>query len=82
MFMGEVIGTAVLILLGDGVVAGALLNKSKSNSPGWIVITFGWAMAVLFGILSSVAVTGGVAHLNPAVTLTLAALRGFPWRKV
>jgi glycerol uptake facilitator protein len=82
MFMGEVIGTAVLILLGDGVVAGALLNKSKSNSPGWIVITFGWAMAVLFGILSSVAVTGGVAHLNPAVTIALAYQGSVPWGDV
>lgn len=82
MFMGEVIGTAVLILLGDGVVAGVLLNKSKAQSAGWIVITFAWAMAVLMGILSSVAVTGGVAHLNPAVTIALAYQGSVAWGDV
>lgn len=82
MFLGEVIGTAVLILLGDGVVAGVLLNRSKSQNGGWIVITFAWAMAVLFGILSSVAVTGGVAHLNPAVTIALAYAGNFAWADV
>ena len=45
MFLGEVVGTAVLILLGDGVVAGVLLNKSKAQNSGWIVITWAWAMA-------------------------------------
>jgi glycerol uptake facilitator protein len=73
MFLGEVVGTAVLILLGDGVVAGVLLNKSKAQNSGWIVITFAWAMAVMGGVLASVAVTDGVAHLNPAVTIGLAA---------
>lgn len=82
MFLGEVVGTAVLILLGDGVVAGALLGKSKSNSPGWIVITVGWAMAVLFGIIASLAVSGGVAHLNPAVTIALAYAGLFEWGDV
>ena len=82
MFMGEVIGTAALILLGDGVVAGVLLNKSKAQSAGWIVITFAWAMAVLMGILSSVAVTGGVAHLNPAVTIALAYQGSVAWGDV
>lgn len=82
MFMGEVVGTAVLILLGDGVVAGVLLNKSKSNGAGWIVITFAWSMAVLMGILSSVAVTGGVAHLNPAVTIALAYQGSVAWGDV
>ena len=69
MFMGEVVGTAVLILLGDGVVAGVLLNKSKAQNSGWIVITWAWAMAVFMGVITSIAVTDGVAHLNPAVTL-------------
>ncbi len=57
MFMGEVVGTAVLILIGDGVVAGVLLNKSKAQNSGWIVITWAWAMGVLFGVLASLAVT-------------------------
>lgn len=69
MFMGEVVGTAVLILLGDGVVAGVLLNKSKAQNSGWIVITWAWGMAVFMGVIASIAVTDGVAHLNPAVTL-------------
>ncbi|HEX5950570.1 MAG TPA: MIP/aquaporin family protein [Actinomycetota bacterium] len=69
MFMGEVVGTAVLILLGDGVVAGVLLNKSKAQNSGWIVITWAWGLAVLMGVLTSIAVTDGLAHLNPAVTL-------------
>jgi glycerol uptake facilitator protein len=86
MFLGEVVGTCVLILLGDGVVAGVLLNKSKAQNSGWIVITFAWAMGVLFGVLSSLAVSGGLAHLNPAVTLGLAAIGpekfGFTWGDV
>ena len=49
MFLGEVVGTAVLILLGDGVVAGVLLNKSKAQNAGWIVITFAWGLAVFIG---------------------------------
>lgn len=86
MFLGEVVGTCVLILLGDGVVAGVLLNKSKAQNSGWIVITFAWAMGVLFGILASISVSGGIAHLNPAVTLGLAAIGpekfGFTWGDV
>jgi len=74
MFMGEVVGTAVLILLGDGVVAGVLLNKSKAQNSGWIVITWAWAMAVFMGVITSIAVTDGVAHLNPAVTVGFAAV--------
>lgn len=81
MFLGEIVGTAVLILLGDGVVAGVLLNKSKSQNGGWIVITFAWAMAVLFGVLASLAV-GGSAHLNPAVTIALAYEGAFAWGDV
>ena len=83
MFMGEVVGTAVLILLGDGVVAGVLLNKSKAQNSGWIVITFAWAMGVMAGVLTSLAVTDGVAHLNPAVTVGLAAADlGVEWSDV
>ena len=82
MFLGEVVGTAVLVLLGDGVVAGVLLNKSKAQNSGWVVITFAWAMAVVMGVITSVAVTGGVAHLNPAVTIGLAAIGATEWSKV
>jgi len=74
MFMGEVVGTAVLILLGDGVVAGVLMNKSKAQNSSWIVITWAWEMAVFMGVITSIAVTDGVAHLNPAVTVGFAAV--------
>ncbi len=82
MFLGEVVGTAVLILLGDGVVAGVLLNKSKAQNGGWIVITWAWGLGVFMGVLTSVAVTGGVAHLNPAVTIGLAAIGSVEWSDV
>jgi glycerol uptake facilitator len=82
MFWGEVVGTGVLILLGDGVVAGVLLNKSKSQNGGWIVITWAWGMAVTMGVLASLAVSGGVAHLNPAVTVGLAAIGAYKWADV
>jgi glycerol uptake facilitator protein len=82
MFLGEVVGTAVLILLGDGVVAGVLLNKSKAQNAGWVVITFAWGLAVFAGVLTSLAVTGGVAHLNPAVTIGLAAIDATEWSDV
>lgn len=82
MFLGEVVGTAVLILLGDGVVAGVLLNKSKAQNGGWVVITFAWGLAVFMGVLTSIAVTDGVAHLNPAVTFGLAAIDVVEWSDV
>jgi glycerol uptake facilitator protein len=65
----EIIGTALLILLGDGVVAAVLLNKSKAQNGGWIVITFGWGMAVMVAVYAVGQFSG--AHLNPAVTLGL-----------
>jgi glycerol uptake facilitator protein len=71
----EIIGTALLILLGDGVVAAVLLNKSKAQNSGWIVITFGWGLGVMIGA-ASVADYGG-ANLNPAVTLGVWAAGGF-----
>lgn len=73
-FMGEVIGTMLLILLGDGVVANVLLGKTKGNNSGWIVITTAWAMAVFVGAYSVASVSG--AHLNPAVTLGVAINSG------
>jgi glycerol uptake facilitator protein len=82
MFLGDVVGPAVLILLGDGVVAGVLLNKSKSQNAGWVVITWAWGLAVFAGVLTSLAVTDGVAHLNPAVTIGLAAIDATEWSDV
>lgn len=75
-FIGEFIGTALLIIMGDGVVANVVLNKTKGNNSGWIVITFGWAMAVFMGVYVSNKLGGG-GHLNPAVTIALAAFKDF-----
>lgn len=74
--LGEFIGTALLIILGDGVVANVVLNKTKGNNSGWIVITFGWGMAVFIGVYASTHF-GGSGHLNPAVTLALALFGDF-----
>jgi glycerol uptake facilitator len=82
MFLGEVVGTCLLVLIGDGVVAGVLLNKSKAQNSGWVVITWAWAMGVFVGVLGSLAVSGGVAHLNPAVTVGLAAIGAYDWGDV
>ena len=76
----EFIGTALIILLGNGVVANTSLQKTYAGGAGWIVITFGWAMAVFTGVYVSAAESG--AHLNPAVTLALAYLGKFAWSKV
>lgn len=73
-FIGEFTGTALLIIMGNGVVANVVLDKTKGNSSGWIVITFGWAMAVFMGVYISNKLGGG-GHLNPAVTLALAAFK-------
>jgi glycerol uptake facilitator protein len=75
-FLGELIGTMFLIILGDGVVANVVLNKTKGNNSGWIVITFGWAIAVFLGVNASTAL-GGSGHLNPAVTIALTAIGDF-----
>ncbi len=79
-FLFELIGTAFLILLGDGVVANVVLNKTKGNNGGWIVITFGWAIAVFVGVYISAAQSG--AHLNPAVSIALATAGKFAWADV
>jgi len=75
-FLGEFLGTMILILLGDGVVAGVLLKRSKAEGSGWIVITAGWAFAVMAGVFVAVACGSSDAHLNPAVTLGLAVRAG------
>jgi glycerol uptake facilitator protein len=75
-FLGEFLGTMILILLGDGVVAGVLLKRSKAESGGWIVITAGWAFAVMAGVFTAVACGSSDAHLNPAVTLGFAVRAG------
>ncbi len=75
-FVGELIGTAVLIIIGNGVVANVVLDKTKGQNSGWIVITFGWAMAVFMGVYSSNNLGGG-GHLNPAITIALALFKGF-----
>ncbi len=79
-FLFEFIGTAFLILLGDGVVANVVLDKTKGNNGGWIVITLGWAIAVFVGVYISAAQSG--AHLNPAVSIALAAAGKFDWANV
>ncbi|MGH2523217.1 MAG: MIP/aquaporin family protein [Anaerolineales bacterium] len=81
IFIGEVIGTMLLILFGDGVVANVLLNKSKAQNSGWIVIATAWALAVFVGVYASIAV-GGNAHLNPAVTIGLAIAGAVSWADV
>jgi len=79
-FIAEIIGTMILILLGDGVVANVVLGKTKGNGSGWIVITFGWAMAVFVGAFSVAAISG--AHLNPAVTIGLAVTNQLSFEEV
>jgi glycerol uptake facilitator protein len=80
IFTAEVIGTAILILLGDGVVAAVLLTKSKAQNAGWIVITFGWGMAVAMAVYAVGRFSG--AHINPAVTFGLASIDRVDWSDV
>lgn len=75
-FLGEFMGTLVLILLGDGVVANVLLKRSKAEGSGWIVITAGWAFAVMAGVFTAIACGSSDAYLNPAVTLGFAVSSG------
>src|SRR6476646_559252 len=80
-FTAELVGTALLILLGNGVVANVVLNRTNGHGAGWIVITFGWAMAVFVGVFCTTGFSG--AHLNPAVTIAMAvAGRNFTWGQV
>lgn len=78
LFISEFVGTAILLLLGNGVVANVVLNKTKGNGSGWIVITLGWGMAVFVAVYSS---TASGAHINPAVTIGL-AVKNNDWSNV
>jgi glycerol uptake facilitator protein len=78
--LAEAIGTMLLVLLGDGVVANVVLNRSKGQNSGWIVITVGWGVAVAMAVYAVGRISG--AHLNPAVTIGLAVIGSFPWTQV
>lgn len=80
IFLSEFLGTAILIAFGNGVVANVVLNKTKGQNSGWIVIAFGWAIAVFAGVFVSAKYSG--AHLNPAVTLALVYLKKISWNVV
>ena len=79
-YLAEVVGTALLILFGNGVVANIVLTKTKGNSGGWICITAGWAFAVAIAVFAVGRVSG--AHLNPAVSIALASIGSFSWALV
>ena len=79
-FLAELVGTAILIVLGNGVVANVVLDRTKGHAGGWIVITAGWAFAVTIAVYCVNAISG--AHLNPAVTIALAATGAFDWSSV
>jgi glycerol uptake facilitator protein len=79
-YLAEAIGTMMLVLLGDGVVANVVLDRTKGQNSGWIVITTGWGIAVAIAVYAVGRISG--AHLNPAVTLALAAIGSFPWPQV
>ena len=75
-YLAELIGTMILIVLGDGVVANVVLRRTKGQDSGWIVITAGWAAAVTIAVYCVNSISG--AHLNPAVTIALASIGAFP----
>jgi glycerol uptake facilitator protein len=81
-FVGELLGTMFLIILGDGVVAEVLLKKSKGENSGWIVITTGWAFGVMVGVFVAIATGSPAAFINPAVTIGFAVTGGVPWAEV
>ena len=79
-FVAELIGTCILVVLGNGVVANVVLARTKGNGSGWIVITTGWGLAVAIAVYSVGRISG--AHINPAVTVGLASIGQFPWANV
>lgn len=79
-FWAEMVGTALMIFLGNGVVAGVVLNDTKNHKSDWVVITIGWALAVTFAIYAVGGISG--AHLNPAVTIAFAVAGEFDWQLV
>ncbi|MGI8784962.1 MAG: MIP/aquaporin family protein [Acidobacteriota bacterium] len=79
-YLAEAVGTLILVLLGNGVVANVVLKGTKGHNAGWIVITTGWGLAVTIGIYSVGRISG--AHLNPAVSIGLASIGAFPWSQV
>lgn len=79
-FLAELIGTMLMILLGNGVVANCLLNETKGNNGGWMVITTAWGFAVFVGVIVAGPYSG--AHFNPAITIGLAIAGKFPWASV
>jgi len=79
-YAAEVLGTAILVILGDGVVAGALLKQSKAENAGWLAVTTGWGFAVFVAVFTVAGISG--AHINPAVTLGLATVGHFDWQMV
>jgi glycerol uptake facilitator protein len=79
-FLAELVGTMLLVVFGDGVVANVVLSRSKGQNSGWIVIAAGWAAGVTIAVYAVNALSG--AHLNPAVTIALAAIGKFPWANV
>lgn len=80
LFVAELMGTMLLVLLGDGVVAGVVLKKSKAENSDWIVVATGWALAVAMAVYAVGRISG--AHINPAVTLSLALVGKLPWNQV
>ncbi|MEJ2076564.1 MAG: aquaporin family protein [Acidobacteriota bacterium] len=79
-YVAEAVGTMLLVLLGDGVVANVSLRKSKALGGGWIVVAIGWGMAVAMAVYAVGRISG--AHINPAVTVSLATIGAFPWSEV
>lgn len=80
VYLAEAIGTMILVILGNGVVANVLLNRTKGQNSGWMVITTGWGLAVTVAVYSVGRISG--AHINPAVTFGLASIGAFPWSQV
>jgi glycerol uptake facilitator protein len=78
--LAEAVGTMILVLLGDGVVANVVLDRTKGHNSGWIVITTGWGVAVAVAVYAVGRISG--AHINPAVTIALATIGSFPWAEV